>query len=265
MASSVKYYQCQSHLFQRRLDEQGNSVFDEEDAVQKYITSEIFSRTIPSYVNDNGPFYLCHLDLHTSNVITNSDLKIEAILDWEFAGVLPVEVASAPPRCLTNDNPDDLLPDSESFSLFSSRLQIFVTEVKTWLASSSSPFLHDEFSHYIQDRLNNAFSQRHAFFAWAASDVRYTYPVLWDQIALTTPLLLDKNDTSCDGDGNAQVSEGVIFKSENSLIDAVLANVQRTEVKQWVQQRLAARTKYTSEKDRTKLGGHVDISITDRN
>ena len=94
--STLDYYISQTHLFERYTNEQCNSVFDEQDALLKFTTSEGFRHVIPHFINrqfDNGPYFLFHLDLHANNVITNSNWEVEAILNWEFTSALPIEVA----------------------------------------------------------------------------------------------------------------------------------------------------------------------------
>ena len=250
MSSSLEYYHSQSQLFERRINEQRNSVFDEEDALQKYVTSEIFRLTIPSFVNarfDGGPYFLCHLDLHASNVLINKNLEIEAILDWEFASVLPIEIACAPPRCLGISTPDQLKLHSASYQLFASRLEIFITQVHASLRTILAPTLGDEGCRYIEDRLRSAFSQNHSFFAWSASDVRNLYDIVWDHLALHTPLRLDTDDIGHTSQGNLNDHEGLLFESEQNLVDAVLDKRPRDEVQEWVTQRLAALAEYKEE------------------
>src|SRR5436190_9768696 len=75
-ASTLDYYISQTHLFEHYTNEQWNSVFDKQDALPKYVTSEGFCHVIPHFINrqfDNGPYFLFHLDLHANNVITNSN------------------------------------------------------------------------------------------------------------------------------------------------------------------------------------------------
>jgi hypothetical protein len=240
LCSSQEYYQSQSRLFERRLVEHRNSVFNEEDAQQKYVTSEVFRRVMPHYIDkqfNNGPFFLCHLDLHASNVIMNKNLEVEAFLDWEFASVLPIEVACAPPRCLTLDDVDGLRPSSEEFSKYAARLQIFINHVKSSPAVALTPPLSRD---YILRRLNDALTKNEAFFAWSASDIRNMYPILWDHLALTTPILLDHE--------SAQERGGVIFESEQGLVDAVLEKSNINEANAWVADRLEALVNYGIEK-----------------
>ena len=138
--SSRDYYISQTHMFERYTNEQRNSVFNEEDAILKYITSEVFRRLIPHFINrqfDKGPYFLFHLDLHANNIITNSHWEVEAILDWEFASALPIEVAFSPPRCIMDRYRENKMQNgSDNYKLYESRLRIFTKKVKTHIGSS---------------------------------------------------------------------------------------------------------------------------------
>ena len=59
-------------------------------------------------------FFLTHLDLHFPNVFLNRKHEVEAILDRKLSGILPIEVASAPSRCLVKPDADDQLEISPS-------------------------------------------------------------------------------------------------------------------------------------------------------
>jgi len=244
-SSSEDYYQSQSRLFERYINEQRNSIFDEEDALQKYVTPEVFRQVVPHYIEEKfnkGPFFLCHLDLHASNIMTNKNLEVEAILDWECASILPFEVACAPPRCLTVANHlEDLRPGSPAYSAYFSRLQLFTTQVQTVLADAPTPYLASD---DILMHLNTAFTRNGAFFAWAASDIRNMYFILWDHIALTTPIFLNKS-----GNEDQEQRGGVIFQSEQELVDAVLEKSDSNQVRKWVVNRLLSLASYRAEND----------------
>jgi hypothetical protein len=259
LCSSDAYYESQTNLFGRYIKEHRNSVFHEEDALQKYVTPEVFRRVVPYYMDkkfNKGPFFLCHLDLHASNVITNKNLEVEAILDWEFASILPVEIACAPPRCLVIDDPDNLQRGSDAYSLYASRLQIFMTHVQSSPSVLSSPPLSED--NYILRRLRDSLTKNQAFFAWSASDIRNMYSILWDHIALTTPLLLNRG--GCEG---LQNQEGVVFESEQELVHAIIERSDSNELKEWVAERLAALASYRAEKElSTCPESNIDLSYS---
>lgn len=46
---------------------------------------------------DRGPFVLHHHDLRLGNILVDGALRVRAILDWEFAHVVPIALAAPPP------------------------------------------------------------------------------------------------------------------------------------------------------------------------
>lgn len=52
----------------------------------------------PTVVNRQpaGPFVLSHLDLRCGNIIVPDDLRILGIIDWEFAGTIPLSLFTSP-------------------------------------------------------------------------------------------------------------------------------------------------------------------------
>ena len=79
----------------------------------------------------------------------------------------------------------------------------FVEKVKTHLASSYSRL--SELAPVILTHLTNALSERRAFFAWSASDVRNMFDLLWDQLALTAPIVIESK-------GDMPIMKNVMFE-----------------------------------------------------
>jgi Phosphotransferase enzyme family len=241
--SSHEYYVAQSHLFERYANEQRNSVYDERDGILKYLTSEVFRRIIPQFINSSynkGPFYLFHLDLHPANIITNRHWEVEAILDWEFTTTAPVEIALSAPRCIMDlYGPDQMAPSSYNYKAFEARLRIFVNKVEKHLQSS-----HRNMSHLaptILSQLSTSLSENRAFFAWCASDVRNMFSLLWDHLALATPLSIQSGDDS-------QTFKNIIFQTEASLVDAMLETIGEQKVRDWAKERLLSLDEYKKER-----------------
>lgn len=248
-SSSLDYYASQARLFERSINEQRNSVCDEQDAISKYITSEVFRRVIPHFINrrfEKGPFFLFHLDLHANNVITNRNWEVEAILDWEFTSALPMEVAFSPPRCIMQGYREDMMHfDSENYKSYASRLQIFITSIENHLASS-----YPNLSEVRQDilaQLHDALLKRRAFFAWSASDIRCMFSLLWEHLVLATPVAISRK-------GDDTSTENIIFDSKQELIAAMLEMTNDKEVKDWVTERLLALHEHELERDRHEKG-----------
>ena len=223
---------------------QRNSVCDEHDAVLKYITPEVYHRIISHFLDEkfnNGPFFLFHLDLHPTNVIANSKWEVEAILDWEFAAALPMEVAFSPPRCIMNQyREEDMLPNSDNYKLYESRLRIFTENVKEHLESSHSTL--SKLAPVILTQLYGALSERRAFFAWAASDIRKMFYLLWDHLALTTPIATEKKV-------DVSRTENVVFQTEHELVTEMLQIMSEEKAKDWVSKRLLSLHEYVLERD----------------
>jgi len=121
-SSSTEYYHFQADLFEQYINEQPHDAECERDALSKYITSEIYRRIIPHFLTskfDKGPSSLFHFDLHGTNVFVNK-AKVEANLDWESAAVVPIEIASSPPRCLMGNWSEIKMEkeDSENYKTF---------------------------------------------------------------------------------------------------------------------------------------------------
>jgi len=256
MSLSLDYYRSQSQQWEKRMKEQRNSVYDEEDALQKYVTAEVFRRIVPFYIDaqfTRGPFFLCHLDLHGSNIFINQNHEVEAIVDWEFASILPIEVASAPPRCLANKmSSEDMKTGSTVYQTYTSRLEIFTKYVRASLRSTLFPILSPEAIQCIEDRLNGAIDQKYAFFAWAASDARQMFEIVWDHFALSTPLRLDSSET---GPEFLRISarDEELFDTEQKVVDALIKRRSPLDVKAWVAERLNELEIYREEKKQAGL------------
>jgi len=59
----------------------------------------IFQQVIDPRLDD-GPFVLNHLDLRSANIIVDENLRIQGIIDWEFATTVPLQMF-APPSWIT--------------------------------------------------------------------------------------------------------------------------------------------------------------------
>ncbi|OAA63701.1 phosphotransferase enzyme family protein [Niveomyces insectorum RCEF 264] len=55
---------------------------------------------------DHGPFILQHLDLRAHNILVDDQLRIQAVLDWEFTSTVPLPIFT-PPSWITGHNAKD--------------------------------------------------------------------------------------------------------------------------------------------------------------
>lgn len=263
-ASSLDYYISQTQMFERYINEQRNSVCDEQDAIKKYLTSELFRRVIPHFADvrfQNGPFFLFHLDLHATNVIVNRNWQVEAILDWEFASALPIEVAFSPPRCIMDRHrANEMRPNSNNHKLYQSRLEIFTQKVKIHLSRS---YMHlSDLAPVILNHLGSALSEKRAFFAWSASDIRNMFYLLWDHLALTFPIGIENK-------GDERRTQDVVCENLQELIQEMVQAVGEKSVKDWVAERLASLHAYELERKchEQKMGSGIQENheIADNN
>ncbi|OBT80281.1 hypothetical protein VF21_00578 [Pseudogymnoascus sp. 05NY08] len=106
-----------------------------DDARSKYAHRGIFkaiSSHLVSDQHDRGPFKLVCDDMRFGNMLVNNakDLKIVAVLDWEWAYTAPYQMLYSPPRWLLIKKPihwdvEDL-PHISYLSQYKSQFQIFV-------------------------------------------------------------------------------------------------------------------------------------------
>lgn len=80
----------------------------------------IFNQTIDPQL-DKGPFVLNHPDLRSPNIIVDEQLRIQGIIDWEFASTVPRQVF-APPSWITGH--DSIETNKRMHSEFHSVLDV---------------------------------------------------------------------------------------------------------------------------------------------
>ncbi|KAJ5638943.1 uncharacterized protein N7484_006805, partial [Penicillium longicatenatum] len=111
-SSATGYFQYVAKQDMHHLWDQPNSVDDVEDARRKYLHNKIFTALVPRFVDnkyDHGPFKLICDDFRFGNMLVNNawDLKIVAVLDWEWAYTAPFQMLYSPPRWLLLKRPFD--------------------------------------------------------------------------------------------------------------------------------------------------------------
>ncbi|RHZ58439.1 hypothetical protein CDV55_105911 [Aspergillus turcosus] len=128
-SSTTSYFQDVAEQDMQHLWDQPNSVDDTEDARRKYLHNKIFKAIVPHFVDskyDHGPFKLICDDFRLRNILVNNaqDLKIVAVLDWEWAYAAPFQMLYSPPRWLLLKKPFDW--DDVDISKYNSLLKMFV-------------------------------------------------------------------------------------------------------------------------------------------
>ncbi|EAW15264.1 phosphotransferase family protein [Aspergillus clavatus NRRL 1] len=111
-SSATSYFQDVAEQDMQHLRAQPNSVDDMEDARRKYLHNKIFKAIVPHFVDskyDHGPFRLICDDFRLGNLLVNNaqDLKIVAVLDWEWAYAAPFQMLYSSPRWLLLKKPFD--------------------------------------------------------------------------------------------------------------------------------------------------------------
>jgi len=129
--STAEYLQYVAEQDWRHLNEQLNSVDDEEDARSKYTFWSVFKKLVPRFVShdyDRGPFKLICDDFGPANMMVNNtkDLKIVAVLDWEWSYAGPYQLFCSPPRWLVFDRPNQWGEEDERLQRYSKYLDIFI-------------------------------------------------------------------------------------------------------------------------------------------
>ncbi|RSL66087.1 hypothetical protein CEP54_003915 [Fusarium duplospermum] len=82
-----------------------------EELSRKQAQMELFAldsleKQIPMLVSSqrpNDPFALAHMDLRCGNIMVTQDLRILAIIDWEFSGTIPRQLFTPPPWITGHD------------------------------------------------------------------------------------------------------------------------------------------------------------------
>lgn len=100
-ASASEYFLNIANQDLQHLQEQPNSIDDREDARRKFIHTELFRRMIPDFTRkdlDHGPFKLICDDFSFANILVNNaqELKIVAVLDWEWTYAAPAQMLFSP-------------------------------------------------------------------------------------------------------------------------------------------------------------------------
>ncbi|KAL5332576.1 hypothetical protein BJX70DRAFT_383741 [Aspergillus crustosus] len=128
-STATGYFQHVAEQDMQHLWDQPNSVDDMEDARRKYLHNKLFAAFVPRFVDhkyDHGPFKLICDDFRFGNMLVNNaqDLKIVAVLDWEWAYAAPFQMLYSPPRWLLLKKPFDW--EDVDVSKYKSLLKLFI-------------------------------------------------------------------------------------------------------------------------------------------
>jgi aminoglycoside phosphotransferase (APT) family kinase protein len=118
------------HLRTQRND----AATDEADCRKKYIARCLFRKIARDISTEyrNGPFRLFCDDFRPSNVlISDTNLTIAGVIDWEFAYVAPAEFTYTAPWWLLLQSPEDWESDlTEFLARYTPRLRVFLEALR---------------------------------------------------------------------------------------------------------------------------------------
>ncbi|KZF21602.1 hypothetical protein L228DRAFT_156374 [Xylona heveae TC161] len=128
-SSATDYFSHVAEQDLQHLLEQPNSIDDAEDARSKYKFRSQLLALIPRFVNkkyDRSPFRLICDDMRLGNILVNNEteLKIVAVLDWEWAYTAPYQMFFSPPRWLLIKKPTYWT--SEDLDRYKTCLELFL-------------------------------------------------------------------------------------------------------------------------------------------
>lgn len=119
-----------------QLHKQPSSVDDANDAQSKYKFRHQFNSIIPNFVADEydrTSFRLVCDDFRYGNMIVNNakELKIIAVIDWEWTYAAPYQMFSSAPRWLLMKNPIFwATPKGWEFDRYNACLELFLDELE---------------------------------------------------------------------------------------------------------------------------------------
>ncbi|KAF1920688.1 hypothetical protein BDU57DRAFT_544352 [Ampelomyces quisqualis] len=118
------------------LYEQPNSINDEHNAQAKYKFRHLLNAILPRFIAaeyDRTDFRLVCDDFRYGNMIVNNptDLKIVAVLDWEWTYAAPYQLFVSPPRWLLIQKPIEWdEPFGSQFQRYQACLDLFLKELE---------------------------------------------------------------------------------------------------------------------------------------
>jgi len=134
--SATEYFVHVAEQDMEHLLQQPNSVNDEDDARAKYKFRRHFDAILPRFIAeeyDRTEFRLICDDFRYGNMIVNNstELKIVAVLDWEWTYAAPYQLFVSPPRWLLIQKPIEWEePFGPQFDRYQVCLDLFLQELE---------------------------------------------------------------------------------------------------------------------------------------
>ncbi|MCJ1422366.1 hypothetical protein MMC29_000246 [Sticta canariensis] len=130
-SSTTDYFKFVADQDLQHLYKQPNSVDDENDARKKYAYWNAFKALVPCLVSaehESGPFKLICDDFGPANMIVDNaqNLKIVAVIDWEWTYAGPYQLFWSPPRWLLIQPPNSWEVSDERLSRYHRYLELYM-------------------------------------------------------------------------------------------------------------------------------------------
>ncbi|KAL5338014.1 kinase-like domain-containing protein [Aspergillus crustosus] len=120
------------------IDQRNDAVDSAEDCRRKLVARYLFRKLAREHrltkqwaAFNKGPFKLWCDDFRPGNILLNKELKITAVVDWEFTYAAPVEFSFAPPWWLLIEKPEYWPQGLDDWcSEYERRLQTFLSAMR---------------------------------------------------------------------------------------------------------------------------------------
>ncbi|KAI1820752.1 hypothetical protein F4861DRAFT_533465 [Xylaria intraflava] len=129
-SSTTEYFHHIVDQDLQQLHMQPNSVDDANDAREKFVYWNVMKALIPRHVSpgqDKGPFKLMCDDFQPANMIVNNkqDLKVIAVIDWEWSYAAPAQMVHSTPSWLLIETPNTWSSIDERLARFNRHLDLY--------------------------------------------------------------------------------------------------------------------------------------------
>ena len=106
-----------AEYYQLPMSEQSLNTAQQEIFAQEHLKKELSKLVNADW--DTGPFVLCHMDLRWPNILVDEELNILAVIDWEWAALIPRQLFT-PPTWIAGREPQYVTSDEfrAEFSTF---------------------------------------------------------------------------------------------------------------------------------------------------
>ncbi|KAI1120312.1 hypothetical protein F5Y10DRAFT_134548 [Nemania abortiva] len=126
-SSTSEYFNHIVHQDLQHLHRQLNSVDDAEDARDKFVYWNVMKALIARHSRDTGPFKFMCDDFQPANMIVDNDkdLKIIAVIDWEWSYAAPAQIVHSTPSWLLIESPNAWPSVDERLVRFNKHLELY--------------------------------------------------------------------------------------------------------------------------------------------